>query len=221
MASEDDVKREESVRAMKRWREEFAQRLNTARPDRYLIEERFVEGEELVSGQDYPAEWEDEDDPQSDDWIADVAAEMESSMPMTERQARMIFADKQGRELDGRALRQANDRIRRMYHDRQPDLGWFDAKDLPVSVEVREPVWGGENRVRIRTYRVRLAAMTDVDWDAVEIAERRRAAREFRSRNEKCDAAQMFSERQRAAKARNWLAWLEAELPEDSEEREA
>ena len=196
--------------AMKRWRQEFARRLNECRPDRYLMGEKFVEGEELKLGEDYPADLvETDDDDLSPDWMLEVAAEMAPSMPVTDKKVRQVFADAEAKKLDATALRSANDRIRKMHRSGQPELDWLDASDLPVSVEVREPVWGGENRVRIRTYRVRLGLMKQADWDAAEIAERRRAASESRSRNEKCDAMQWFSERQRAAKACNWTAWIE------------
>lgn len=198
--------------AVKTWKQDVARILDERRPDRYVVDEKIVEGEELMMEDAQPYEF-DASDVATTDWLDGVVDDVAGMLPEEEVQVRQVFARGVVAQIEGTACRAANREIRRLYDERQLNLAWLDNVNLPLSIETREPVWGGQNRVRVRTTRVRLGAMTDADFDAFEIAERRRASREFRTRNDTCDAAQWIAEQMRGAKAKSFRAWVEDSAP--------
>lgn len=112
-----------------------------------------------------------------DEWLDLIADEVQHLIP--EAEARAIAARQYVRRREGEKLKAANRLLREVGSNRQLPLDWFAGLNLPISV-VKE--------------RVALRAARPQDLRLFATEERRRAASDFTSRNQTCEAAEMIAD---------------------------
>lgn len=121
-----------------------------------------------------------------DEWLDMIAAEIEGLIP--EAEARAIAARQFVRRRETEKLKAANRIIREIGITRQLPMDWLDTVHLPMSV--------GKERVSLR------AAVPD-DFRRFATEERRRAASDFTSRNQTCEAAEFIADHMDSIGARS------------------
>lgn len=117
--------------------------------------------------------------------------------------ARAVYAETFVKGVESNQLRASNKLLREVFRSKEFPFDWIEQFRTPVSV--------GKDRVT-------LAAATPRDLDAFATEERRRAARDFTSRNETCEAAEWLAEQMQAQGADRLdrldvSEWLEDEAP--------
>lgn len=111
-----------------------------------------------------------------DAWLDEIAAEVENLIPQSEASA--IAARQIVRRREGQKTKDTNRLLREIKNTGQLPLDWFETMNWPLAVDKE---------------RVALRAATPQDFDAFAIGERRRAANDFASRNETCEAAEWIA----------------------------
>lgn len=119
-----------------------------------------------------------------DEWLDLIAGEIEGLIP--EAEARAIAARQFVRRRETEKLKAANRIIREVGTTRQLPIDWLETLSLPMSV--------GKERVSLR-------ASTSDDFRRFATEERRRAASDFTSRNQTCEAAEWIADRMDASGA--------------------
>lgn len=110
------------------------------------------------------------------DWLDDVAAEISADIP--DWQARTLAASQMVRQREGVLTKRTNELVRQIAKTGQWPLDWFELHHFPLAVD--------KERVAIR-------AVTARDLEVFAVDERRRAASDFATRNETCEAAEWLA----------------------------
>lgn len=121
-----------------------------------------------------------------DEWLDLIVDEVANSIPVAE--ARALAARQLVRNRETSKLRAANRIIREIGINRLLPMDWLDTVHLPISV--------GKERVSLR-------AATPNDFRRFATEERRRAASDFTSRNQTCEAAEFIADHMDATGARS------------------
>lgn len=197
MTADDDKAKEakeeavKTKRTMTDLRALINERLDAIRPDRYTIGGITEDGESETA------------------FITAVAADIESLIP--EAEAKKRLAQTLVNAEESKATRRANDFFKEYVRTGQPPMFWVEDGSWPVSITSDHP----DNKTKRITERVTLRALTADDALAFAHEERRRAAKDFASRNESCEGAEMAAEATKAAgKTLIWDYFPTLEPPE-------
>jgi len=172
---------------MKAFTAEIDKLLNEKRPDRYTVSEKLIQSD----GSDDDEQPQDtEQDRDGVGWMEEVIEMVVDIVPQDE--VRQLYAERMVRSREGHKTQNGNRLIRKLADSGQHVLGWLECRRIPVAIVTRETLWGGN--VRISDQRVALEALNKNDLERFEIHERRRASKDFSTRNDTCDAAQKIRE---------------------------
>jgi hypothetical protein len=183
-------------------RKEVARLLLDRRPDRYTVRDAVVDN---LEAELEPSEEDAEDLPPGDEtaWLDQIAADVAHLVP--DEQVRKLYARKVVAQQEGSATKRANTLLRNIGRTGQLVLGWMDLEDYPIAVITRAVDAAG--RVHVREERVALRAAGPPEFDAFAIEERRRAARDFGSRNDTCTGAEWLSVQMQVDHERRFDVW--------------
>jgi hypothetical protein len=117
-------------------------------------------------------------------WLNAIAVEVEPLIPDAE--VRTLFARTLVNQEEGKATRRANAFLRDFARTGQLPMLWAEDGDWPVSVVSAHP----DDPTKRIEERVALRAVTATDARLFANEERRRAAKDFASRNESCVGAE-------------------------------
>ena len=180
--------------------------LKVRRPDRYVVSNTV----DLEVGDAEDVADVDEDEAEDETaWLDDLATEIEPQVPEAElvhKYARQLVGQR-----EGIATRQVNNMFRRILHDGQLVLAWWGYEDMPLSVEERIVEPG--QRVRKKTTRVALRAVTQTDLEAFSTEERRRKDRDHRARTDTCDGADYVREQMVLGGHWKLIDWANSVIP--------
>jgi hypothetical protein len=169
--------------------------LHERRPDRYTVRGDDQDSPELTSGE-----------VETTNWLDQVADEVDS--PAVTEAVRQIFLRSLVGQREGQKTRKGNKALRDLdRHGVQPLT--YEWVDEPIAVVTRV-IQPGE-RVKVIEERVALRAATPKDLRDFATEERRRAAKEFGTRNLTCENAEWLADQLVEVGAGNVRAWIERE----------
>lgn len=186
-----------------RWqriRQEIAEIMDEERPDRYVVEDSTT-NEDL---------WEEgiEECDDGVEWMDRVAESVADKIPDVDVKKRI--ARDEVTKIERTNLRRGTRHLRDLRDAQQLHLEAVAPLSYPVSV-CHRIVKEGE-RPRIRRERVRIASMTSTDLRLFATEERRRAAKDFATRNETCEAAEWLADEMDEAGDRTLKGWYERQV---------
>lgn len=167
--------------------------LRERRPDRYTVRGHEDDRTDL-----------DVDEVETNAWLDAIAADVEHLIP--EATMRRLYARSLVGQREGGATRNGNKALRDIDLTGQEPLTW-DWLDEPIAVVSRVIQPGG--RVKVIEERVALRAANPKDLQDFATEERRRAGKDFTTRNFTCEKAEALAEQMIASGSRDLGSWAE------------
>lgn len=167
--------------------------LRERRPDRYTVRGHDEDSTDLEA-----------DEVETTTWLDEVAADIEHLIP--ESTMRRLYARSLVGQREGKTTRNGNKALREIDRTGQEPLTW-DWLDEPISVVTRVEQPG--ERVKLIEERVALRATTPKDLRDFATEERRRAGKDFATRNATCENAEWLADQMVEVGTGSLRAWVE------------